>query len=400
MRKPGWWLAAIVFSAIVAEIARVYFIMPFPGSQRADSLALAWTIHQALPWLRVVLVAAGGFALWRLWRSGGRWQRALGLLGVVAALTVAWQTNRVMSADAMFRQPRELRFLPVAASSLPASTLVLGVALGGEARAYPIRLIDYHHQVRDRVGGDEVMVTYCTVCRTGRVFRPEVDGHLESFRLVGMDRWNAMFEDATTGSWWRQATGQAVTGPRRGQALAEIPSRQMTLAAWSRLHPETLVMEPDPHFAADYGHLEGFEEGTRPSRLTGRDPRSWQDKSWVVGLLVGDTARAYDWNQLTAEGLLLDELGGVPVALHLAADGASFYAFERRLGSGNPPLELVRAEAGAPGPLLDRSSGSCFDESGLGVSGPHAGRRLPPVAAYQEFWHSWRTFRPRTDRFG
>jgi hypothetical protein len=39
------------------------------------------------------------------------------------------------------------------------------------------------------------MITYCTVCRTGRVFSPDVDGKPETFRLVGMDHFNAMFED-------------------------------------------------------------------------------------------------------------------------------------------------------------------------------------------------------------
>ena len=83
--------------------------------------------------------------------------------------------------------------------------------------------IGYHHQVRDRVGGTDVLVTYCTVCRSGRVFSPLVDGTLERFRLVGMDRFNAMFEDESTGSWWRQATGAAVAGPRKGIQLVVIP---------------------------------------------------------------------------------------------------------------------------------------------------------------------------------
>ena len=43
------------------------------------------------------------------------------------------------------------------------------------------------------------MVTYCTVCRTGRVFSPIVEGQPETFRLVGMDHFNAMFEDEGTG---------------------------------------------------------------------------------------------------------------------------------------------------------------------------------------------------------
>jgi hypothetical protein len=66
------------------------------------------------------------------------------------------------------------------------------------------------HQVRDSINHIPVMVTYCTVCRTGRIYNPIVNGKAETFRLVGMDHFNAMFEDATTKSWWRQSTGECI----------------------------------------------------------------------------------------------------------------------------------------------------------------------------------------------
>ena len=109
--------------------------------------------------------------------------------------------------------------------------------LNGDARAYPVQFIGYHHQVRDTVGGTPVLVSFCTVCRTGRVFSPLVDRHEETFRLVGMDHFNAMFEDRTTGTWWRQANGEAIAGPKKGAKLAEIPTEQVTLGTWLALHP-------------------------------------------------------------------------------------------------------------------------------------------------------------------
>ena len=100
----------------------------------------------------------------------------------------------------------------------------------GEAKAYPIQFLGYHHQVQDTVGGKPMMVTYCTVCRTGRVFEPVVNGKHEKFRLVGMDHFNAMFEDVTTKSWWRQVSGEAITGKLKGQQLPEVHSTQTSLA--------------------------------------------------------------------------------------------------------------------------------------------------------------------------
>ena len=132
--------------------------------------------------------------------------------------------NEQLMADRMFQQPQQLVLKPRATSAVDENSVVIGVELNGEAKAWPIRYILYHHQVQDTIGGKQILVTYCNVCRTGRVFEPLVGGQHETFRLVGMDQFNAMFEDTRTGSWWRQATGVAVTGPMKGTRLNEVTS--------------------------------------------------------------------------------------------------------------------------------------------------------------------------------
>ena len=50
---------------------------------------------------------------------------------------------------------------------------------------------------------------------------------------------------------------------------------------------------------------------------------------------------------------------------------------------------------------VDRDIISCrgrsYDLSGRDLTAPD--RRLKPVKAYQEFWHSWRTFHPGTKQY-
>ena len=78
-----------------------------------------------------------------------------------------------------------------------------------------------------------------------------------------------------------------------------------------------------------------------------------------------------------------DTLGGRPIVLAVAADSASFFAFERPDASTQFTVE---------GDSL-RSGRSAFAFNGKGPSGA-----LVPLAASQEFWHSWRTFVPGTTR--
>jgi Protein of unknown function (DUF3179) len=368
---------------LLFEIANIYFIMPMPGSQRMRSLDLAYFLYSWRWFIRGGLGLIAAVGIWPAFRAN-RWATSLILLATVPA---GYLLKFQLSADAMFYQPEQLTMQPKSANQVKDDKIVIGVALNGQARAYPLQLIAYHHQVVDTLGGQTIMVTYCSVCRTGRVFAPTVKGQPEIFRLVGMDHFNAMFEDRTTKSWWRQVSGEAVTGPLKGEALPEVPSVQVGLAEWLRLHPHSLVMQPDPKFVDEYDSLGHFETGKSTSHLTRTDTLSWQEKSWVVGLKVGLASKAFDWNQLKRQRVINSKVGQHPVVLVLAADNQSFFAFAR-------PDSLQFTLAGD----TLKSGSHRFNFKGENQGGPTSPSRLSAIAAYQEFWHSWQTFNPDTEQ--
>jgi Protein of unknown function (DUF3179) len=366
------------------EILKVYFIMPFPGSQQMDSLDIAYFIHTYRWYFRVIFGLMIVMGAIKAFQGKYRWIPSLVLL---AALYIIYTFNFEMSADAMFRQPVKLTFKPRSENLLKDSSVVIGVAHKGEAKAYPIRFISYHHQVQDVIGGKSVIITYCNVCRTGRVFEPVVNNRPEKFRLVGMDHFNAMFEDATTKSWWRQVTGEAVAGPMKGSVLPEVESSQLTLKKWFELYPNGMVMQLDEASREKYDSLGRFERGKSKGKLTRTDSLSWQDKSWVVGIQLNNESKAYDWNQLKEDRVINDQVGGKSIVLALSEDGQSFVAFERPAGEANFTLK---------GDTL-LVNDKIYNFSGLDLSTLSV--RLTPVKAYQEFWHSWRTFHPDTKQY-
>lgn len=381
MTRRLFYVGALLLTLF--EVANVYFIMPMPGSQRMRSIDVAYALYTwrwAVRGVAGLLMLSGVFAAWRV--TGWRRWLAPALLVVVTAVTYLF--NFRMSADRMFRQPTVVRLEPAARNRVAMDRLVVGIEVDGEARAYPLQYIGYHHQVRDTVAGRDVLVSYCTVCRTGRVFLPVVEGATETFRLVGMDHFNAMLEDRTTGSWWRQANGEAVIGPRRGTTMPELPSRQVTLRQWLALYPHALVMQADSLFLDEYSKDYAYERGTSRKALTGTDTASWADKSWVVGMTVGGVSRAYDWNHLERVRVINDVIGTTPVVLVLASDSASFFAFER------PDAATV---FGVDGDSL-AAGDARFAFNGKGPAGA-----LVALNASQEFWHSWRTFQPATDQY-
>lgn len=375
--KLLFWFAVI--GLIMFEVCNVYFIMPMPGSQQMNSIDLAYFLYSYRWYFRLVFA---GLLLFGLLKS--KWKRKwVPALPLVLAAVVICIANFKMAADAMFQQPKLIMFKNVADNKVDSNRLIIGIEINGEAKAYPVQYMGYHHHLQDIVGGKAVLVTYCTVCRTGRVFEPMINGKHEQFRLVGMDHFNAMLEDKTTKSWWRQATGEAIAGGLKGLKLTEVLSKQTSLSKWIQLYPQTSILQADPAFIKQYDTSFKYESGKSKSKLTGTDSLSWNDKSWVVGIRVGNKAKAYDWNRLKKERIIHDTFNRTAILLLLAKDDKSFFAFER---PSYNTVFLLNNDTVTLGNNHFRVNGTGIDTT----------LNLKPILAYQEFWHSWRTFQPQT----
>lgn len=359
------------------ELLKVYLIMPMPGSQGMDSIELAYFLHSWRWHFRIgfaILILVGMYPAY----TAKKW---IMLSAFAACLVVVLLFNFRLSADKMFSQPSVMLVTDSLNNKIPLEKLVLGIRLNNETRAYPIQLIAYHHQVLDTLAGHPIMVTYCSVCRSGRIFEPKVNGTPESFRLVGMDHFNAMFEDKGTGSWWRQVNGEAIAGPLKGTHLSELPSEQTTLKQWLLRYPKSRVMQYDPAFMEDYKELDDYDFGVERGELTRTDTLSWQEKSWVLGIEAGGHNQAIDWNRLKTERLINTDLANQPVLVVLASDDQTFFAYER------PDTTKFNIQ-----------NDTLFSgERMYSIWGDPLTDSIPPlkkIQAYQEFWHSWRTFHP------
>lgn len=369
MRK---WVFPLLIFWMLFEIAKIYFIMPFPGSQHNDTVALAYALHQYRWFIRAVIIVLMLLGM----RNGLPKPKWLFILILLFQGVILYFVHYELSAEAMFLQTKNLVMAKVEHNKVELSRKVIAFEHQGEAVAYPMQYIAYHHQVIDTVGGEVCMITYCSVCRTGRVFIPQINGKNTSFRLVGMDSYNAMFEDEETGSWWRQATGECVAGKHKGKKLQELFIEQMDLGAWLAMHPNSKIMQPDTLFKKSYRALSAYDSGLSKGSLTRTDTGSWNEKSWVVGVILPNgKAKAYDWKETQRQPYILDMVQKDTVLVMIDPLSGRFGAWNISKTGVLNKKEWEKA--------------STFSARIMLI--PEIQKRR--LKCYQEFWHSWRTFR-------
>ncbi|HET6346796.1 MAG TPA: DUF3179 domain-containing (seleno)protein, partial [Myxococcota bacterium] len=108
------------------------------------------------------------------------------------------------------------------AKYLTDSEKVFGVSVGGEQRAYPLRMLDWHEMLNDVVGGGPVTLSYCTLCGSGVLFDTRVDagtagGPAYTFGTSGLlYRSNKLMVDRQTLTLWNNMTGEPAVGRLAG----------------------------------------------------------------------------------------------------------------------------------------------------------------------------------------
>lgn len=162
-RSRRWITGLILFLLVLAVAAMlvlpIWLIQPF-SPQTPDGIALSFALRRWAPIVTVLALVAGLVLTVRLWRGGRWWSRALAVLALlpIGAAAVFARQNVF---EKMFAPMGQVASVPAAeAAWVEEGDPVLAVAFNGDAAAYPVRQISYHHIVEDTVGGVPVAVTY------------------------------------------------------------------------------------------------------------------------------------------------------------------------------------------------------------------------------------------------
>ena len=182
---------------------------------------------------------------------------------------------------------------------------ILGVTIGNIAKAYPIRILNWHEIVNDSIGDFYFAVTYCPLCGSGVAFDSQVGERQLTFGVSGLlYNSDVLLYDRETGSLFSQILGQAVTGELKEELLTPIPLAHTTWGDWKNRHPQTLLLSADTGFNRDYNSnpYAGYEETPQTFFPVPIPPQDYHPKETVIGVNVGAAFKCYPYSELEKNG--------------------------------------------------------------------------------------------------
>ena len=224
----------------------------------------------------------------------------------------------------------------------------------------------------------------------------KLDGKDLHFHLSGINNENFIMKDEQTGSWWQQVSGRAIQGPLKGSQLKRVSHDDVTFATWKREHPNTRILEPDPPAQKEYASADWEAEIAKLPVVTPRGKSEpLEDRDLVAGVFNQDASRAYLVSDLARQGPINDLLGMTPILVLPFENGKSVRVF-RRVVDGQT-LEFFAGTGVDKERLVDATTGSTWDFTGVALAGPLSGRKLPREVVLLDYWFDWKTYHPGTD---
>ena len=282
------------------------------------------------------------------------------------------------------------RLLAADASYLNPDDVVFGAVIGGQARAYPMRIIAWHEMVNDVLGGVPVSLAYCTLCGAAILFDGRVAGRDAPLRFGSsglLFRSNKLMYDRATDSLWNQFTGRPVLGSLVGSGVQLAPLALVTTdwQSWKAAHPETTVLSLATGVTRDYAPGVAYRSYFASPKLAfpaalGDQRHAPKDK--VFGLRLPGGVKAYPLDRFAGGAVINDRVGLQNVVLigHAAREEVRAYARDTM-------------EFSAAGPGAIQAGGVIWHVSETELRGPD-GRSLARLPGHIAYWFAWAGYFP------
>ena len=281
---------------------------------------------------------------------------------------------------------------------------VIALAVGNQAKAYPLAILTRHEIANDEIADVPVAVTFCPLCNAAVVFKREVNGDVLGFGVSGnLRNSDLIMWDNKTLSWWQQFTGESIVGDMTGTQLEMIPAQLVSWKDYKEAYPNGLVLSSN---GRSYGQnpYVGYDSSA-PFLFADTPDDRLRATDRVLGFFDSDTAIAYPMSAIADERVIEDTIDGQDIVIfyepgQVSALDQSVIENSKEVGSAGMFIPDVGGQKltffTKDGTITDNETGSQWNVFGQAVAGELEGAELEPVISHVHFWFAWAAFRPDT----
>lgn len=178
---------------------------------------------------------------------------------------------------------------------------ILGVFRNGIAKAYPLKIMNWHEIVNDKIGDENIVITYCPLCYSGMAFKADIDGNHLTFGVSGLlYNSDVLLYDHQTESLWSQIMAKAISGKYVNTSLEQVPVLNTTWGDWRKKYPETMVLSSDTGYTRNYS-TDPYDEYRSSENLyfpVKFRSAGYHPKEPVIGIEIKNRFKAYPVSEL------------------------------------------------------------------------------------------------------
>lgn len=198
------------------------------------------------------------------------------------------------------------------ATYLSLTDRVIGIVLDDQPRAYPLRILNYHEIINDRVDNLPIAISYCPLCDSASVFNRNTSDGVREFGVSGfLYNSNVLMYDRSDKqkSLWSQIQSRAISGPQVSCPLSLLPLELTTWSDWQSRHPTTTVLSADTGHDRDYSHSPYARYFSTPDLMFPASPTSDRlpNKEKVLGVRSGGKFRSYPYSAFSEQQPHIEE---------------------------------------------------------------------------------------------
>ena len=294
---------------------------------------------------------------------------------------------------------------------------VIGVAIDGMAKAYPLSVLTVHEIANDTLAGVPVLVTYCPLCNASVVYDRQLNykGHKRvlTFGVSGMLRHSDMvMYDLQTETWWQQLMGDALVGALAGTELKVIPSLVVSVEEFFQQYPNGEILSPETGIAGGYGQ-NPYVDYDDPS---GSPYEAFFDKDKVnkrlppmervVDIESKGQRKIYPFTAISKKGVINDTFNSKHIVVFYKSGTVSVLderdiSKSRNVGTAtlfNAVLDGQKLTFRKQGELFkDQQTESTWNITGRSTAGPLKGKQLRIEPHSNHLAFAWLAFYPESE---